>query len=513
MYTLTSFYLTALLVGCDTAGKTNGDELETGSSSSDSGNDHLTEYVSPDFIGDGNVNILVLGTSVSINGGVGFSPEQVALELQGILNGDAAVTGDVNVVAEDIYTSKPITIGLGGNGAEYTYVHHRHSLSQYYHWPENLDARMDMLEGRGEHVWDYVVIASDPYVVANTPGYHALGAHKIATKVSGSGAKPLLLMVWSASESESSTSLVEEFTYRTADGAPVELPVVPAGLAWQMLSQDLQDSAVVNPSPNGAYLSAAAIYSQITHATAAASSYQYDSEIADVALTTVNQAAEADHYTGGLNFESPYGNCEVDGMDLTYNHTGSSSENGILGGLNWVFDQAEETLSNGGDPPITFNYGRANTNFEANKRYQIDPERFLYSFGFPMQDHGNHGDESMLYGLDKRDGGVVNDTDLGVARYMIDQSELPYGRAVPVRTLFALMKETNPEQSAYRDDWHMHRDLDKAIGGFMYTLLTGKCALGEEPADQTSGGWNTWMAHKTGCDTAWTMMTLESSPF
>ena len=67
---------------------------------------------------------------------------------------------------------------------------------------------------------------------------------------------------------------------------------------------------------------------------------------------------------------------------------------------------------------------------------------------FPTQDHGNYGDISMLYGLDERDGGVVNDTDLGVARFMVEQSELPHGRVVPIRTLYAQMKEVTPNQSA-----------------------------------------------------------------
>ena len=131
-----------------------------------------------------------------------------------------------------------------------------------------------------------------------------------------------------------------------------------------------------------------------------------------------------------------------------------------------------------------------------------------------MQDNGNHGDTSMLYGLDKRDGGVVNDTDLGVASYMIAQSELPYGRAIPIRTLFAQLREVNPEQSAYRDSWHMHRDLDKASAAYMYTMLTDNCALGEEPADSTTSDWYTWKAHTIGCITAWTVMYLDgNSPF
>ena len=82
---------------------------------------------------------------------------------------------------------------------------------------------------------------------------------------------------------------------------------------------------------------------------------------------------------------------------------GSSSGNGFRDGLRWVFEQAPEMLDAGGDDLITFNFGRANTNSEPNKRYQIEPDRFLFSSGFPMQDHGNHGDESMLYGLDIRE--------------------------------------------------------------------------------------------------------------
>jgi hypothetical protein len=118
----------------------------------------------------------------------------------------------------------------------------------------------------------------------------------------------------------------------------------------------------------------------------------------------------------------------------------------------------------------------------------------------------------MLYGLDRRDSGTMNDTDLGVARFMVEQSELPQARAVPIRTLFAQLREAIPEQSAFRDAWHMHSDLDKASGAFMYTILTGQCVLGDEPTDQASGAWRSWMAHKIGYETAWTLMHLEAAP-
>ena len=125
-----------------------------------------------------------------------------------------------------------------------------------------------------------------------------------------------------------------------------------------------------------------------------------------------------------------------------------------------------------------------------------------------MQDHSNHGDISMLYGLDKRRSDSENGTDLGVARKIVNDSELPSGRSIPVRTLFAQMREAIPEQSAYSDGWHMNGDLNKAIGAYMYTLLTGHCALDAEPAERDSSEWRSWLAHKTGYETAWNLMHL-----
>jgi len=477
----------------------------------DAGEPPLAKYTHPDRNNDGQINILVLGTSSSLDGGRGFSSEKITVELTRILEGDSAIIEDVNILPEDIYTKAPITFGLGGNGAEYTVNHHRHSLTQYLYWPEDADIRSENLKSNREFTWDYVVIGADPYIVANMPGYYALGAHKIATKAAEGGAQPLLLMMWS--DDSSQISLFEKFVYRTAKGAPTPLPVVPAGLAWNALPIDQQDDSSEQPTPIGAYLAAAATYSQITQVSASKSSYTYSKSLADLALITVNEAKNAQHFSDDFSFDSPFAAANVETSTVTYNHTGTSSERGILNGLKWIFGQATETLQNGTASPMTFNYGRANTNFEPNKRYQIDAARFQYSFGFPMQDHGNHGDISMLYGLDSRDGGIINDTDLGVARFMIEQSELPFARAIPIRTLYAQMKESSPNQSAYRDAWHMHRNLDKSIGAYIYTILTNKCALGIEPSDSATSEWKTWKAHKVGCDTAWTLMYLETSPF
>ena len=92
----------------------------------------------------------------------------------------------------------------------------------------------------------------------------------------------------------------------------------------------------------------------------------------------------------------------------------------------------------------------------------------------------------MLYGLDKRRSDDENGTDLGVARKMSRDNELPHARAIPIRTLHARLRAALPDQSAYSDGWHMNHELDKASGAFMYTLLTGHCAPGDEPEDRTA---------------------------
>ena len=503
-YFLHSMFLSSILFSACQTDKENEQSENTEDSTEQ-------EYVTPDLNGDNSINILVLGPSMSVSGAAGFSPTQISAELHSILEGDSENTAEVNVISEDIYTSTPITIGLGGNGTEYTYTHYRHSLLQYYYWPEGLDSRMDMLLGNAEYDWDYVVIGADPQIVSATPGYHALGVEKVASKIVEGGAQPLLLMLWGPESSGILIGHMEDVTYRIALGSEADISVVPTGSAWSSLSNGQRAPSSDHPTPNGAYLTAASIYAHMTNTSAANSEYQYDTELAEVALDTVLQNMDREELVEQWSVQTPFSRCDVSDDIMTYHHTGSSSENGILGGLNWVFDQAPETLENGNGAIGTFNYGRANSNFEENKRYQVNPELYEYSFGFPMQDHGGNGDQSMLYGLDKRDGGVMNDTDLGVARFMIEQGEVPFARAIPIRTLYAQMQEANPEQSAYRDAWHMHRDLDKAIGAYMYTMLTSQCALGEEPNDGESAEWTTWNAHRIGCNTAWTLMTLQGA--
>lgn len=466
--------------------------------------------INPDINEDGKLNILVLGTSKSINNSSGaFASENIASELENILSQDEGFDLEVNISFEDIYRSKVVTFGLGQGGTELDYSFFSHSLTQYYYWPEQLTERHENLSGQGDFKWDYVVIGADPYILAKTPGYYSLGVNKIAAKVVEGGAKPLLIMLWPKDESIASIDHFAEFTRRTADGAKVTVETIPAARAWDALPSGKKDSETKHPSPNGAYLTAASVYAQILNKSASNSAYQYDDEIADIAFKAKTDEEAIADFTEERSFVSPFKSCDIADSQLNYNHTGSSSENGILAGLRTAIGQSDRTLEKNGTPPINFNYGRANTNFEADKRYDIDPAKFDFSLGFPMQDNGNHGNTSMLYGLDKRLSESNNGTDLGTALYMVRNSELPHARAIPIRTLYAQMKEAISTQSAYRDNWHMHRDLDKAIGTYMYTLLTGECALGREPTDTSSDAWKTWMSQKIGYETAYNLMHLK----
>lgn len=455
-------------------------------------------------------NILIIGSTKSIeNGVISFSPDNIAAELDSILS--QSNIGNVTVTSEDIYKSSLVKIGLGGSGTEYDWNHYRHSLTQYYYWPKGNDKIISNLLGQDGTNWDYVVILGDPYIISKMPGFYALGVNKIASKVTEGGGQPLLLQQWPANGSNETVEVFKEHSYRISQFASVSLPVIPAGVVWSELDSNKIDISTVHPSPNGAYTAAASIYAHIYEKSASNSGYTYDNELADAAFSIVDRESKAAYELKTHNLITPFSSCGVSDKSITYNHTGTSSERGILVGLKSTFRSAVGvSLSSGTEvKPYTFNYGRANTNFEANKRYKVDTAQFKYSFGFPMQDHSNHGNLSMLFGIDKRLSNTENGTDLGVARKMINDSEIPSARGVPIRTLYAQMKELYPAQSAYSDSWHMNKDLDKAIGAYIYTTLTGHLALGDEPSDSTSDEWRSWMASKLGYETAWTLSTLK----
>lgn len=459
---------------------------------------------------DGEINILVLGSSNSIDPfQKPFLTDYISFELDSILSNDTLIDLPVNVEYEEI--SKGINIPTGVALSAYWNVNHFcHSLAQYYYWPDKREERLSNLRGEGGTDWDYVVIGSDPLILKNMPGFYSFGVNKIASVISEGGAIPLLFMEWD--EDSDLISHFEEFTYRTADGASVPVEVVPAGLAWEALPSALRDASFYLPTPNGDYIGAASIYSQILKRSASHSSYIKNDQIADIADEVRIEADNNEHYTGKPSFNSPFRECNVNSTNLIYNHTGSSTENGFLNGLNWVTGEYGKTLQFGSSSPVHFNYGRSSMG-GGTKEYKIDPSKFDFSFGFALHDDARTGYTSMLYGLDKRSTMDGYDTDLGTAFKMINNNEIPHARNVPLRTIIAQMIEEIPGVELYPpgDDWHLSNDVNKAVATYIHTMLSGECTLPPAPdVCKDSSAWRTWMSHKIGQETAWTLMYLEA---
>ena len=163
------------------------------------------------------VNVLVVGPSQSFHSSESvFDAESVADELRSILQGDAAA-GTVNVVFDDIYTNKTINTGVGGSGDLWVEDYRRYSLTQYYFWPEDRDARLDQLKSASGTNWDYVVLMDDPYLMARMPGAHAEGVKLVSDAALSGGAEVLLLMQWPGSTTSSTVDHFGEVAYRVGD--------------------------------------------------------------------------------------------------------------------------------------------------------------------------------------------------------------------------------------------------------------------------------------------------------
>ncbi len=465
----------------------------------------------------GAVNILVIGSTHSYTEGEqrgAANPETldakaIADRLARILANDTTIKGGTNVVFEEVFRKRMLPTAVGG-GAKLMNMEYRcHSLAQYYFWPDGRAKRLANLAGRGKTKWSYVVLVGDPYLLANMPGVYAEGVNLMAEAARKGRARPILLMPWPAGGTPDDAAHLAEVVSRVGQGT--KIPVAPAGRAWTTLPAK-------DKSADGAYLAAACIYSE-AFGLAAAGASASEKTLAAHALLTVKANKTEPQFTGRFEFASPFAMKYVAKRGITYNHTGSSSENGIQGALEGAIKRcgiACKKVAAGKAPgggKIDFNYGRANSIFEPQKQYKVAPARFGRSYGFPMQEHGKTAAITMLYGIDKRYiGGRSYDdgTDLGIAYDMIRQGEVASDiRAVPIRLMWAKLRDASPKLKPLRDSWHMSRYLDEATASFMVTLLTGRCPVGHKPTTNSADHWHRWLGRKIGYETAMRMAHLQ----
>jgi|SaaInlStandDraft_1057018.scaffolds.fasta_scaffold06920_3 hypothetical protein len=400
--------------------------------------------------------VLVIASSTpfdEVSGVKGVEGETLLREVKKYLSKDLKMRGKMKLSRKDIYATKKLDTAYGGKGGLVDTTYHCHSLAQWYFWPEGREERMADLKGEGKTKWDVVVLVGDPYVIKNMPGVYAEGVQLLTDAIRLSKAKPVLFMSWGSSSSKLVSSL-GEVVCRVAEGADV------------------------------------------------------------VALPQKVVKANARKIKGPYEGNNPFAMKHEFNREILYNHTGSSSERGIEKALHKVFQRCVVSgrKTNQKEGSVDFNYGRANSNFEPNKQYKVNPKLYGRSYGFPMQDHSKSADVSMLFGLDKRMFGgsrYEDGTDLGIAWDMIRQEEVEKDiRCLPIRLLWAKIKEAVPEQKPFGDRWHMNKILDDATATFLYTLQSGRCAVGEEPADKKGDAFLSWTAQRIGYETAWTMSQL-----
>jgi len=457
------------------------------------------------------VNILVIGSTQSYDqrerrgaGNAALDVRLMADSLRGMLGRDPKITGTVNVVFEDVFRTKSLPTAVGGGGKTMAMEYHCHSLAQYYFWPEGRAERLANLSGAGGTKWNYVVLVGDAYILAHMPGVYAEGVALIADRVRKGPGKPVLVVPWPTDGTDAAH--VGEAVYRVGRGEGI--PVAPAGHARAALVK----AGKASPTYAG-WLAAACVYSEICGRLAPGTKAGQKA-LAALALKTVKANKTRTQFSGRFEHSSPFAMKYVTKKSITFNHTGTSSENGIQGPLIAAIKRCGVACRKvGADAAGTdFNYGRANTMFEPHKRYKVDPKRFGRSYGFPMQEHSKTAAETMLYGIDKRylNGSRYDDgTDLGIAYDMIRQGEVASDiRAVPVRLMWAKLHEANPKLNPLRDRWHMSRYLDEATGTFMCTLLFGRCPVGGEPKSRGSDAWNRWLGRRIGYETAVRMAHL-----
>jgi hypothetical protein len=447
------------------------------------------------------VNVLLIGSSYHFDQKEGgkqgkrLDPKSVAEELEKILN-KGKRDGSSKVVFEDIYRTKETPIALGAGGKLVPTEFHCHSLAQYYFWPEGREARLKQLKGEAGTSWDYAVIIGDPYLIDQMPGVFAEGVYLIAKDLMAHGkTKTVLLAPWL--ENADATSHLSEVVYRVGQG--LDIPVAPAG-------ETVTKAGSIGRG-DSAFLAAASVFSTLSGRESWGSRAN-----AKRAMATILKNRSKPVFTNPYSKPTPFTMEFLDKSVLTFNQTGSSSERGIKGGIINAMKQCKITpqevkkLDQG---RIDFNYGRANSNFESNKRYKVDPSKFHRSYGFPMQEAKGTAAVSMLYGIDKR---YINKqryddgTDLGVAYDMCRDKEVEKNiRAVPIRLLWAKIQDLDPVLRPLRDNWHMSRLADAASGAFIVTLITGKDSRGDEPKDKAAPEWKSWKARAMGYETAMRM--------
>jgi hypothetical protein len=437
--------------------------------------------------------ILVLGGTVPfpIRGmsEEAFPPSEVASSLTSILEGDVAISKPVTVQSVDTYK---IEEGVNTNIADKA-----RSLMSWFYWPYTHTNTLALLQGG----WDYVLMIDNPLVASMFPAYHFEGVQAISAEARKGGSQPVLVMPWSSGST--ALSKFGEMAYRVADG--VGIPVAAAGYAWNNVSDNLKDSGI-RPTPRGAYVTAATVYSRLFNRSAKLSTYvpaglstEDRDLLADTAFSTVQAEATNSHYNGlyvgPTHFVTPANKKRY----LECADQNSSTESGISRGwgdslaqsrVKWYrYTSTYQTL-----PVIDHVIDFCQNRYQITSDADLSKWKSYASFDYQV----DGGSNTMISGVDE----VMYQTPTNY----IDKEEY----SVPVRIMWSRIRTAHPEIPCQPDGHHMSSQFCNGIGSMMYTLLSGRCPIGVEPSNKASGTWQSWYCRKIGYEIAWQLASLNS---
>ncbi|MES2981796.1 MAG: autotransporter-associated beta strand repeat-containing protein [Verrucomicrobiota bacterium] len=441
--------------------------------------------------------VLVIGGSepYQLTSEAAFPVSGVRTHLQEILAGDTLVSKPVTVQSQDTYQSHAST-GYSSR-----------TLMSWFYWPSSQPANLTLLANN----WNYVVMVDDPFVASTFPEYHLEGVMRISQEARKAGAEPISVMTWSSGSKP--LSAFAEMAYRVGDGTNV--PVAPAGYAWNNVPANLKDSGT-RPTVRGAYVTAATVYSRMFNRSAKSSTYipaglsQANRDtLADAAFNAVVNETNKTQYTGTLRRPTHFASPLLKDRAVRFAKWNSSTETRICGELSdslnamrmkfsQPYTKAEyheyPVMPEAVDFCVTRWYSAANPSNWAN----------VAAFDF----HENNGQENMVYGIER-----VMYNNSAQTTGASDVSEYYMNRGVlfsPVRVMWARLREAKPSIVFSSDGNHMTRTVHSGIGAMMMTLLTGRCPIGDEPEDVDTSAWDGWLARKIGYEVATQHATLKA---
>jgi Bacterial Ig domain/Calx-beta domain len=442
------------------------------------------------------VNVLIVGTTADTGA---YSPSTYGLskafdiakvrdELQSILAG--AGLGTVKVGLHDL---KANMYSARGNQL----------ISEFYSQntarpPVSFDFWKN-LRGESGTNWNYVILMDDPNTIEYFPGLYTLGVSEVGKEVAKGGGETVLLMLWPGSGSESSVNHYKEVVYRT--GRSLGYKVVPAGLAWQDRGSVY---GTTHPTAEGAYMTAAAIYSRIwgveggQDKSASTSTYHPNDTLADAVHQVVKDNKGKVQYTGAFmqpsNLFNPIGDHRREW--LTGIGLNSSSENGLQAKMVTVGRNSGMDITDNGTAPngifITRDSSQYNNSYSLNSHFWLTPYADIYG------DNDGNNEAFEFINLVDYDHSSFIRTSRGLL------GACPTYRHLPHPVLFAQVLKEIPDHPLVESQ-HGGRGYGYSAASYWLFMNSGRCGMIPKPSTNTVE----YESFKVGYETAWRMSTLQ----